>query len=50
MTGLEFFASIGLPALLVACAYVSVRLYEWTSRRVVEDSKDARDKPDTKPV
>ncbi len=31
MTGLEFFASIGLPALLVAAAYVSVLVYERTS-------------------
>ena len=32
MTGLEFFASIGLPAALFACAYVSVLVYERTSR------------------
>jgi hypothetical protein len=40
MTGLEFFASLGLPALLVACAYASVLAYEWRSRRV-SDTFDA---------
>jgi hypothetical protein len=32
MTSMEFFASIGLPALLVVCTYVSVLVYERTSQ------------------
>ncbi len=47
MTALEFFASIGLPALLVAAAYVSVVVYEWQSR---SDTVDARDKSDANSV
>ena len=49
MTGLEFFASIGLPSLLVACAYFAVVVYERTSRPGSDASDDARDKPDAKP-
>ena len=47
MTNLELFASIGLPVLLVASAYVSVLLYEWNSR---SDLADARHKSDANPV
>jgi hypothetical protein len=49
MTGPEFFASIGLPALLVAAAYVSVVIYEWQSRIRTGDSKDAN-RHDTNPM
>jgi len=45
VTGIEFFASIGLPALLVVCAYASVVIYERTNRT---DADDAHDKPDAK--
>jgi hypothetical protein len=38
MTGLEFFASIGLPAALVVCSYVAVLVYERTSRSASNDS------------
>jgi hypothetical protein len=38
MTGLEFFASIGLPAALVVCSYVAVVIYEWTSQPGSDDS------------
>jgi hypothetical protein len=47
MTALEFFASIGVPALLVVCAYVSVLVYERTSP---SETDDAHDKHDTNPV
>jgi hypothetical protein len=47
MTALEFFASIGVPALLVVCAYISVLAYEWTSP---SEAEDARDKHDANPV
>src|ERR1700719_1704206 len=47
MTALEFFASIGVPALLVVCAYVSVLVYERTSP---SEAEDARDKHDTNSV
>ena len=50
MTGLEFFASIGLPALLVASAYVAVVIYERTSRSDADHSKGANDGHHTKPV
>ncbi len=46
MTGLEFFASIGLPALLVLFSYAAVVWYERTSRTDAANSKDARGKPD----
>jgi hypothetical protein len=50
MTGLEFFASIGLPAALVVCAYIAVVIYERTSRPNPDNSKGANDGHDTKPV
>jgi hypothetical protein len=49
MTGLEFFASIGLPAALVV-AYIAVIIYEWTSRPGAGESKGANDRNDAKPV
>ncbi len=50
MTGLEFFASIGLPAALVVCAYIAVIIYEWTSRPGAGDFKGVNDRNDTKTV
>jgi hypothetical protein len=50
MTGLEFFASVGLPALLVLFSYAAVVWYERTSRPDAEDSKGANDRHDAKPV
>jgi hypothetical protein len=50
MTGLEFFASIGLPALLVLFSYAAVVWYERTNRVDADNSKGACGKPDPKPV
>jgi hypothetical protein len=47
MSALEFFASIGVPALLVVSSYVSVLVYEWTSP---SEADDAHDNHDTNPV
>jgi hypothetical protein len=46
MTGLEFFASIGLPAALVLFSYVAVVWYERTNRPDAGNSNGVRDKPD----
>jgi hypothetical protein len=50
MTGVEFFATIGLPVLLVLASYLSVVAYEWTSRRDSGNASRSGDKPDAEPA